>query len=155
MTDQHKDLIESIVQPYAQDKDIELVEVNVRPYRNMIDIQIYAYKAGGITIDECAGLNKFLCRELEESNFVDGNFTIEVSSPGLDRPLKSNKDFKRAIGANVRVHLKEKINLKLEHIGIVEGLDKENVRLLSSSGLIVLPIDSISKAVQIFNDTDE
>ena len=64
---------------------------------------------GGIIVDECADVNVHVNNQLEALNLIEDNYTLEVSSPGLDRPLTTKKDFKRVLGIMTRFHLNEMV----------------------------------------------
>jgi ribosome maturation factor RimP len=82
--------------------DVELVEYTVSRARRPL-LRVFLYKPTGITVDDCARINRRLSRELEAEEQLSGRFTVEVSSPGLDRKLVTRRDFERAVGEVVRV----------------------------------------------------
>jgi ribosome maturation factor RimP len=82
---------------------------------------------GGITLDECSSLNRLLRQALEERNALPEEYALEVSSPGLDRPLKSKEDFLRFSDKEVTVFLNQPVNGRLELRGLVKGANETSV----------------------------
>lgn len=151
--DELKVKIASIVLDYIDPSKLELIEINLHKTKSATVIQILVDRlTGGITIDECAGINRHVNNQLEATNIVDGDYTIEVSSPGLDRPLKTPRDFKRAIGGRlVRFHLAEMVEKKLEWAGVIKSVEDEMVVIQSKNLEIKIPLRIINKAFQIIN----
>jgi ribosome maturation factor RimP len=144
------DQLESIAVPIIGQVAAELIELKVSRHNKMIMINILADKPkGGITIDECAYINKMIVRAIEEDGMFGEDFTVEVSSPGLDRPLKTAKDFTRVIGKEIRIHLKEKIDNKLEHTGSMRSVNDDAVLIEAKNNSITIPLKAITKAVQV------
>jgi len=93
-------------------------------------LRIFVDQVGGITVDRCASLSRKIGDFLDMENLIPHRFTLEVSSPGLDRPLTTSADFKRKIGKKVKVFLKEDIEGKKELVGIIKNLEEEDLILL-------------------------
>lgn len=141
--------IQTMIVPLITELGLELIELNLKRHGKVISVQILADKpAGGITIEECTFINRSLNRMLEEQNLISDDYEVEVSSPGLDRTLKTQKDFLRMMGRRVRFHLLEKIAEKLEHSGIIRAVSEESVIVETKSATITIPLEKISKAVQ-------
>lgn len=138
------------VRPIVEAKGLDLIEIIVRRHSGICAIEVIADRPkGGIVVDECAYVNSELVKKIEEDGFLGDNFMIEVSSPGLDRPLVTQKDFDRNVGKSIRVHLKEKLEEKLEHSGRILEVINGNISIVTKDKTFVLPIDKIQKAVQI------
>jgi len=106
-------------------------------------------KEGGITIEECTQLNRSISEMLDKQDMISGKYMLEVSSPGLDRPLNDEKDFMRALNSNVRVFLKEPIDGKLEFQGKILSADSTSVCLETEKGnQIDVQFSKINKAKQ-------
>ena len=141
--------IEDIIKPFIEDRLLELVEISVKPRNKSVMIQILADRPyGGITVDECAAINRYLVGKIDECQLVN-DYTVEVSSPGLDRPLKTTKDFLRVIGREVRFYLLEPVENKREYAGIIQEIQDNCVVVQSTEGTIVIPLEKIGKATQI------
>jgi len=100
---------QTIVDGYVQqvmdlEDGIELVEA---VHSGKGRIQIFIWRPEGVTIEDCTRINRRLARELEHDEFVQGSMSIEVSSPGLDRRLKSRRDFERVVGEQLKLEVEE------------------------------------------------
>lgn len=95
----HRDSIKARVEEIVKEKGIELVEFSVFSTRGSSIVRcLIDYPCGGITIDDCAQVNKEIVSFLKESNFLGENYVVEVNSPGLERKLRTYKDFMRVKG---------------------------------------------------------
>ncbi len=149
MLEEIREQIEPFLLKVLEEDKLELVEFNLKPINEFILVQIIADRPlGGIIADECSSVNKQISRYLEENSIIDSPYSIEVSSPGIDRPLTNTKDFNRVVSREVRFYLNEKINDKLEHLGvIVKSLD-ECVVIKVKEVEIEIPFKTINKAIQ-------
>jgi ribosome maturation factor RimP len=114
----------------------ELVEVQVRRGRTQL-VRVVADRPGGIDLDTCAAVSSELGRMLDVDDPIPGQYTLEVTSPGLDRPLRTAEDFRRNMGRRVRV-----VFAQAQHEGIVQEVGETSVRV---GGTDVL-YDEIKKA---------
>jgi ribosome maturation factor RimP len=105
---------------------------------------------GGISIDECASINKGLYALLEKKGIIDRAFTIEIFSPGLDRPLRSRKDFLRTTGKDVRFFLLEPVNGKIELEGTIISVGEETVGVKAGENVIEVPLEKIRMGKQVY-----
>ena len=99
--------VKELLEPILLYEGIELVDIEVKKQKNGHLLRIFIYKTGGINIDDCENVSEQLSRILEVEDIFPGKYLLEVSSPGLDRPLKTQKDFKRCIGELVNVEIDE------------------------------------------------
>ncbi len=97
--------IQAVVEPILADREIELVELTCRSQGGAVAIRLLVDGVGGVTLQQCAQANQLIGQALEASDAIEGSYTIEVSSPGLDRPLTTTRDFERAIGEQVELQL--------------------------------------------------
>jgi len=137
--------IEALIAPFIEELSAELVELNMRQSNKTTVIDVIADKPdGGITIDEIIYINKQAVAAIEEKQWFGENFVVEVSSPGLDRVLKTSKDFTRARGRKVRVHLLDPIEGKIEHHGEIIEIKENKVLIQSKKQLVTIPLEIIS-----------
>jgi ribosome maturation factor RimP len=129
------------------------VLVDMRFYRaqgGALILEILADRAqGGINLDECAVLNRELGALLEEKDLVADRYTLEVSSPGLDRPLVTPQDFGRKIGKEIRVFLRQPVGDRIEYQGHIAAVAADGLTLTTKTGSIYLPFDKVNKAKQV------
>lgn len=142
--------LEVLVKHCIDELSFDLVEWEVKQRGKTVVIDILADKcSGGITIDECILINKRIVLSIEEKQWFGEDFVVEVSSPGLDRELKTLNDYSRALGKKVRVHLLESIEGKVEHHGMITGAQGDQIFIQVKDKIIEIPLECISKAVQI------
>ncbi|MBI5416213.1 MAG: hypothetical protein HZA29_05300 [Candidatus Omnitrophica bacterium] len=142
--------LEQLIMPCILNAGAELVELNLKRRGNTYIVEILAdKKAGGITISECSAINKEIFQICDQSGLVGEDFEVDVSSPGLDRPLKTPGDFTRVIGRDIRFHLRVPVNGRLECSGTLREVREGQVIADTPQGLMELPIGQIQKAVQI------
>jgi len=110
-------------------------------------LRLFIDKEGGITLDDCAHVSRQLSARLDAEDPIDGRYTLEVSSPGLDRPLSRERDFERFAGQRVRVTTESPIDGQRNFIGRLEGLVAGAVHLVLEDGREVrIPRNRISRA---------
>ena len=97
-------------------------------------LRAYIDKEGGIAVDDCEVISRKVSDWLDKEDFIDESYILEVSSPGLGRPLKKEKDFARSIGKDVEVRLYKALNKSKEYTGALEAYDKESVTLKMEDG---------------------
>lgn len=116
---------EELVLPIIEANNFELVDVEyVKEGANWY-LRVYADKEGGIAIDDCVLISRSLEEKLDAEDFIEDAYILEVSSPGLGRPLKKDKDFVRSIGEEIEIHLYRAINKQKEFVGILKEFNKE------------------------------
>ena len=120
---------EALVQPIMEELGFELVDVTYEKEGSAWYLRVYIDKPGGITIDDCEVVNRRVGALLDEQDFIEESYIFEVSSPGLGRPLKKDKDFARSIGEEVEVHLFRPLNRQKEFVGLLKAFDKDTVTL--------------------------
>ena len=144
------DEIGSLIAPILTELTAELVELNIKRRGDTVVVDVIADKpSGGITLDECAYINRQIVKKLEPGNLLGDDYVVEVSSPGLDRALKTSKDFMRVRGRNVRFHLKQAVENMIEHQGRVTDVAGDFVSIVIQGKTVMIPLDAISKAVQV------
>ena len=147
------DELNTLIEQYLCGRDIQLIDLIYRYEGRNLFLRILVDRpSGGITIDECASLNRDISGLLEEKNILDRRYILEVSSPGLDRPLKTKNDFLRCINRKVRFFLAEPKDGKLEMEGVIHSVNDELVCIEREGLIIPLALDIINKAVQVIED---
>ena len=145
--------LEVLIKQCIEELSAELVEWNIKKRGKTVVVDIIADKvSGGITINECILINKKVVLSIEEKQWFGEDFVVEVSSPGLDRALKTLNDFSRAVGKRVRVHLLKSIEGKVEHHGKITGVQGDQIMIEGKDKIIIIPLEHIAKAVQILNE---
>jgi ribosome maturation factor RimP len=110
-------------------------------------LRILADKGGSITLEECARMNEIIGGALDSADFMEDNYILEVSSPGLDRPLKTRADFERIKGKRIRAHTYEPVDGKRELAGVLQAVEDDSIIVSDEGGKqIKIQLDKISKA---------
>ncbi len=120
---------EVLLKPLMEEHQFELVDVEFVKEAGNWFLRVYIDKPGGITIDDCELISRALSDKLDEEDFIVESYILEVSSPGLGRPLKKEKDFVRSQGQSVEVKLFRPIEKQKEFTGILKSWDKDTVTL--------------------------
>ena len=143
--------IQQLSQPLLTAAGVDLVELKVGRHKQDVLIQFIADKPkGGISMGECERLNRDIVRAIDENGFLGDNYALELSSPGLDRPLKTKKDFLRNMSAEVRVLTKEPVAGKREWVGrIIAAEDTHVVIGVEENADITVPLTILQKAVLV------
>ena len=115
---------EALVLPIIEQNGFELVDVEYVKEGGSWYLRAYIDKPGGITVDDCEIVSRAFGDLLDEKDFIEDSYILEVSSPGLGRPLKKDKDFDRNMGSEVEIRLYKAQNGSKEFTGILKAYDK-------------------------------
>jgi ribosome maturation factor RimP len=138
--------VKSLVEAYLEENNIELVEISYKREQGGMVLRLLVDTPEGITIAECERLNNYLSETLDKEEVIAEHFLLEVASPGLDRPLVTDRDFERAMAKELNINMYEPVDGKREHRGRLIGMDRENVVIESSGISTVIPRAKIAKA---------
>lgn len=120
---------EELVMPIIEANHFELVDVEyVKEGANWY-LRIYADKEGGINIDDCVLISRALEERLDAEDFISDAYILEVSSPGLGRPLKKDKDFRRSLSEKVECKLYKAVDGQKEFEGVLEDFDADTITI--------------------------
>lgn len=120
---------EELILPILEEHNFELVDVEYVKEGGTWYLRAYIDKEGGIAVDDCEVVSRAFSEILDREDYIEGTYIFEVSSPGLGRPLKKEKDFQRSLGDEVEVRLYRAIDRQKEFTGILKAYDKESVTL--------------------------
>ena len=139
--------IKGLLQPILDNHNAELVDISVSKSPKKPILRILVDKEGGIILDECSGINKEFSEILENNPSMQESYILEVSSPGLDRPLKVKRDFTKVLGEEINLYTKEAIEGKDFFNATLDSADDESVTLKAKDGrMLKIPYDNIRKA---------
>lgn len=142
----------AIAQPILESLRIELVDIEFRRSGKELILCLYIDKEGGVTIDDCADVSRELSLIIDVEDFIPGNYSLEVSSPGLDRPLKKESDYERFAGKLVKIKTYEPFpddagNRRKTFLGQLVGLKDGHVGVKLTEGQTAsIPLERIAKA---------
>jgi ribosome maturation factor RimP len=136
-------VVHDLVAPLAAELDVELLDVEVKGQRGRRLVRLVADAEGGLDIDVIATLSRRAGDALDEADVVAGTYTLEVSSPGADRPLRAPRDFVRNVGRDVRVLRSEGAEGPREVTGTVVAATDEGVTLGLDDAEVTVPYEQI------------
>lgn len=120
---------EELLTPILDKYQFELVDVEYVKEGGTWYLRAYIDKPGGIAVDDCATVSREFSDILDAEDYIEDSYVFEVSSPGLGRPLKKEKDFQRSIGEEVEIRTYRAIDRQKEFIGTLKEFDKDTVTL--------------------------
>jgi len=138
--------IQALAEPILAEADMELVELTSRPQGGQPLIRFLVDRVGGVTIGQCAQANRRIAETLDAANLVEGGYTVEVSSPGLDRPLVSRRDFERALGEDLDLTLQDAEGRASELRGMLLAVQREALVVKTPRGNLTVPLGHVRAA---------
>jgi len=117
-----------LVAPVAQKFALDLVDLELKGSKNNLIVRAIVDKDGGIGVDACAALSRALADEFDTRDAIPGKYRLEVSSPGLDRPLRSRRDFQRHLGREVVVRWRAGEDMA-ETEGIIHAVGEAEIEI--------------------------
>lgn len=139
--------VSPLVEGFLHESGMEMVDLEFRFESGRWTLRIFIDKEGGVTVDDCANVNKELGYLIEAKNIIDYHYVLEVSSPGLNRPLKKEKDFMRSIGKMIKLELARPVNKRSKFSGRLTNVREGMISLsVDDGGLVELPLREIDKA---------
>ena len=127
---------EALLEPVVAGFGFELVDVEYVKEAGTWYLRVYIDKPGGITVDDCEALSRKFSDILDEKDYIEDTYIFEVSSPGLGRPLKKEKDFQRSLGEDVELRTFRAIEKQKEFAGTLHAFDKGTVTLSYGDGTL-------------------
>ncbi len=125
---------ESLILPIVERMEFELVDVEYVKEGSTWYLRAYIDKEGGITVNECADVAREMNVLLDELDFIPDSYIFEVSSPGLGRPLKKEKDYIRNMGKKLEIRTYRAINRSKEFYGLLKAYDDKTVTIETEDG---------------------
>jgi len=128
--EQYEKQTEELLEPIVTGFGFELVDVEYVKEAGTWYLRAYIDKPGGITVDDCEAVSRKFSDVLDEKDYIEDTYIFEVSSPGLGRPLKKDKDFQRSLGEEVEIRTYRPIDRQKEFVGELKAYDKESVTIV-------------------------
>jgi ribosome maturation factor RimP len=145
--------VETIIAPTLQDMGFDLVRVRISgAQRRTLQIMAERLDDGTMTVEDCAAISRAVSTLLDVEDPIKGSYTLEVSSPGLDRPLTRPKDYTRFAGLEVKIELREPMDGQRRFRGRIAGLADDQVQLDTEDTRVAIPYADIERAKLILND---
>src|SRR6056297_4228235 len=140
---------EEILNDLLIDGNIYLIEVDYTKENNAYYLKVYIDTDEGITIDECSDISRELSKKLDELDYIEDSYFLEVSSPGIDRPFKSLEDYKKNINQKIEINLYAKRDNRKVFVGELINIEEDNITIKledKPNKELVFKINEIAKA---------
>lgn len=125
---------EEFITPILEENSFELVDVEYVKEAGTWYLRIYIDKPGGITIDDCELVSRAFSEILDQHDYIEDSYIMEVSSPGLLRPIKKDKDFQRNLEKEIEIKTYKAIDHTKDFVGVLTAFDKETITILTENG---------------------
>lgn len=142
-----KQTIEQGIQPLIEQEGLDLVEVKIAGFGSHTMVRVFVDRPGGVSIDQCTQISRLVSDYLDTEDLIPHRYNLEVSSPGLDRPLTTKADFQRKRGERITLFLKEKINPENRVTGTISSVEVEDLVLDAQGEIQRIPLSLIEKAL--------
>jgi len=153
-----KEIISNYAVEVSETEGVEVIDIEVHPGGKGLVVTVFIDKNGGVTVKDCENFSRSLEAILDIEDPIKSSYILQVSSPGIDRPLKGKRDFLRNIGKKVKITTKEKISDKTFFIGKIidvgddwvrieiQETDKKGRKKSERGELLFIPLNKILKA---------
>ena len=138
--------VKQLVEPIIENLNIELVETEYVKEGSQWFLRLYIDKPGGVSLDDCQLVHESVTDIIDEADPISGPYVFEVSSPGLDRPIKTEKDYNRVMGQKIDVKLYKPVNGNKQYTGIVCAYEEGEVELDCPEGKMRFNLSDIALA---------
>ncbi len=138
--------IEELIKVKIEDKQFEFVDVEYVKEGKEWYLRIFIDKESGVSLDDCEIVSRKIGQILDETDIVKNSYILEVSSPGIERPLRREKDFERFIGSTVLVKTFEPIEGQKTLKGMLENFQNDTATITSGGKKYILTLDKIASA---------
>jgi len=145
-----KKTTKELVDPILKEHGLELFDIEYVKEGKDWFLRVYIDKEEGVNIDECEQVSQALGEKLDTKDVIEGTYFLEVSSPGVERPLKTKEDFKKSIDKNIFVTLYVHIDGEKQYEGVLKDFQDDvatiEYQVLAKKKQIDIPFDKIAKA---------
>ncbi|HSR52154.1 MAG TPA: ribosome maturation factor RimP [Acidobacteriota bacterium] len=142
---------EELARSVAQEQGVRIEHVEFVPGARPSILRVYIDKPEGVNLDDCQKVSKHLAVLLEVEDFIDGKYVLEVSSPGIERPLFKADDYRRFAGKEIRLQALEKIDGRRNFKGVIEDFSNGVVTMNCDGTLYRIPFEKIKKANLVYH----
>ncbi len=141
--------LEKMVQTVCSQEGVALYDLELKRAAKGLIVLVYITKVNDVTIGDCQNVSRALSSLLEENDFIDERYFLEVSSPGLERELKLKKHYVSAIGEEIKITFQKEEN-SITMRGTLMEVSSDNLKLQTEDAEIEIPFSSIKKAKTYF-----
>jgi ribosome maturation factor RimP len=146
--------VSSLVEQFIDNDEIFLVDVDIKGKPGNLKIQVFIDGDQSVNVDECSKISRKLTNELEEKDMIDGRYLVEVSSPGVDRPLKLIRQFSKHIGRELAILTKDNKKYQGELLDVLNdeieiSIKSSKIKKELDSNSLILPVTDIEKSTVV------
>jgi ribosome maturation factor RimP len=138
--------IEKLAIPLLASESLELVDIEFKKESHGLVLRFFIDREGGVDLDTCSRANEALGNLLDTEDLISSSYILEVSSPGIERPLKKQEDFKKFVGSKIYVKTRYKIEGRKHFTGILKSASEETFTIECEGLTIEIPYSEVSKA---------
>jgi ribosome maturation factor RimP len=142
---------EALVRPVIEMAGLELWDITYRKEGGRMVLRVLIDREGGLDLDTISETSERLSRRLDLEDFGNGRYSLEVSSPGLERPLKEPRHFRRSVGERVKVKTVEPVDGRKVFEGALVSADAEAIVITSDGGELRVPYENVASARTVFD----
>jgi ribosome maturation factor RimP len=146
------DGLEALFEPIVQGLGFDLWGVQLRSSENHAHVKIFIDHEDGITVDNCSDVSHQISGIMDVEDPISVAYTLEVSSPGLDRPLIRRKHFEKYLGKEIKVRLGWPVQERRNFLGTLTKLDEEDITMMVEGELVKFPFNAVKRANLIYSD---
>ncbi len=143
---QQAEVVRALVEPVVVYAGMELIDVEYGREPSGVILRLTIDKPGGVTVDDCSYISRLAGDLLDAKDSVPGSYNLEVSSPGINRPLQKKDDFERFAGQKVLIKTRELIDGRKNFKGILNGTRDDFIVISSEKTVFSIPFELVSKA---------
>ncbi len=140
----------ALIEPVLQEMQVELVDVEYVTQQGRWVLRVYIDREGGVTLDDCAQVSREIGDLIDVSEIIRNEYVLEVSSPGLNRPLRRERDFAWAVGKKIKVKVRQALEGRKNFTGRLEAFKDGMLFLSMDTGQAVIPLADVEKANRIY-----
>lgn len=142
--------VEALVRPVVESVGLELWEATYRKEEGRMVLRVTVDREGGVDLETISATSERLSRRLDLEDFGPGRYELEVSSPGLERPLRTPRHFQRSVGERVKVKTVEPVDGTKVHEGALVSADAEAIVIVTDGGELRVPYANLASARTVF-----
>lgn len=129
--------VRKIVEPYAQQLSLDIWDIVYKKEGSDWYLRIFIDKGGGVSVDDCVDFTHLITKPLDEADPISQSYTLEVSSPGIERELKADWHFKKYIGSRIMLRTIRPVNNTRDFAGVLKDYDRSNITVETDGGEIL------------------
>ncbi len=143
--------LKTVIEPVAQSRGYELVDVEWKTEQGQAVLRVFVDREGGVSLDGCAEISRDLSPALDVSDAIPSAYTLEVSSPGLNRPLTKESDFRRFVGKRARIRTRHGVEGDRRNFsGRLVATSEGKVKIDVGDRTFEVPVDDVEKANLVY-----